>query len=386
MRISFFSCFAIVMNFLSLEVLANPGSKEVFFAGFSYLGESEQITENFPFTQRINVSENGVYYLDRVAGEIVRRSNASNLNINSSGLADINNENHLTLTLSISSETTSVEKIDNKYKLWVQVFTQLFLFDYSNMKIVGNSPIFVDYVAVFDSMPTGQDIENIFRQVIFHPDNGEIFKQLKIKVSELDYNEKLGNSIQVLNIEIEDSPLGMIPESYTANAVKNRLGELFTHFLSSNQGVNVLPYIKGHAVGNKLAGRYSDGKVFMLELPEPDFAFDIRVTHWLKQLYSESNAGSAWIYVARANFKFYEPLSQKVFFEEFLLNGATKIVPASQSIIDEWPSYVESTNVLFDKFTKQISNPSRDWLKTHARSTANFKQFNEMKKVIETCR
>lgn len=386
MRMNFFSYFALFMSVLPLEVIANSDSKEVFFAGFSFLGESEQITENFPFTHRINVSENGVYYLDRVSGEIIRRSNTPNLNINSSGLADINNENHLTLTLSVSSETTSIEKIDNKYKLWVQVFTQLFLFDYSNMKIVGNSPIFVDYVAIFDSMPTEKDIESIFRQVIFHPENGEIFKQLKIKISELAHKEKLGNSIQVLNVEIEDAPLEMIPESYSYGAVKNRLGELFTHFLSSNQGVNVLPYIKGHAVGNKLAGRYSDGKIFMLELPEPDFAFDIRVTHWLKQLYSESNAGSAWIYVARANFKFYEPLSQKVFFEEFLFNGATKIIPASQSIIDEWPSYVESTNVLFDKFTKQISNPSRDWLNTHARSTANFKQFNEMKKVIETCR
>lgn len=288
MRISFFTYFAILMSLVSLKVMANSDTKEVFFAGFSYLGESEQITENFPFTQRINVSENGVFYLDRVTGEIISRSSTPNLNINSSGLADISNENHLTLTLSVSSETTSIEKIDNKYKLWVQVFTQLFLFDYSNMKIVGNSPIYVDYVAIFDSMPTDQDIENIFRQVIFHPENGEIFKQLKIKVSNLDYKEKLGNSIQVLNIEIEDAPLGMIPESYTPKAVKNRLGELFTHFLSSNQGVNVLPYIKGHAVGNKLAGRYSDGKIFMLELPEPDFAFDIRVTHWLKQLYSES--------------------------------------------------------------------------------------------------
>jgi hypothetical protein len=366
------------------QALADQAS--VFFAGFSYLGESSYIDKNYPYTSLINsIADNG-YYLDQLLREEMTEVKPDFFTLNLSSLANSKNESHYVLTLSISSETTSIEKIDNKYKLWIQVLAQVFIFDYSGMKIVANKPVNVAYSELFSAMPGKEKVLNIYKNRIYNSKSGGLFASYKTILQTLNPVGKTGNTIQVLNVTVAEDAALVIPLELGVELVRQRIGESFTQFLSTNQSVNMLPYVKGHAIGNKLAGRYSDGMMFMLELPEPDFAFDISVSHWLKQLYSESTAGSSWIYVSRANFKFYEPLSEHIFFEEFLFNGATKVVPISQSILDEWPAYQETMNVLFDKFTKQISNPTREWLKIHARSTEKLKEFNELKKVIETCK
>ncbi|HCE50134.1 MAG TPA: hypothetical protein DER18_01580, partial [Shewanella baltica] len=341
---------------------------EIFYAGVSYLGDSQYITKSYPFTSKINENLEGQFVLDKLTREIVKQTNNPLYSVNTNSLADLNNENQLTMTLAISSESTSIEQIDDSHRLWIQVLAQVFIFDFKKMQIVANQPIALSYVEVYPEAPSEELILNVFREQFFSQ-NSLGMLELSNALSRLKLNNSGKNTVQVASVKISDAALQVIPTTATPKEISQKAGENFTQFLSSNQGITMLPFVKGHAVGNKLAGKFSDGRVYSLELPEPDYAIDIEVTHFVKKIHDTKSAGTSWIYVARGRFRFYEPLSGQNIFEEYLFNGITKIIPASQKNIVEWPVYQESLFLLFDQFTKQIDIPDRNWLSIHAQSS-----------------
>ncbi|MCS6173241.1 hypothetical protein [Shewanella baltica] len=358
---------------------------EIFYAGVSYLGDSQYITKSYPFTSKINENLEGQFVLDKLTREIVKQTNNPLYSVNTNSLADLNNENQLTMTLAISSESTSIEQIDDSHRLWIQVLAQVFIFDFKKMQIVANQPIALSYVEVYPEAPSEELILNVFREQFFSQ-NSLGMLELSNALSRLKLNNSGKNTVQVASVKISDAALQVIPTTATPKEISQKAGENFTQFLSSNQGITMLPFVKGHAVGNKLAGKFSDGRVYSLELPEPDYAIDIEVTHFVKKIHDTKSAGTSWIYVARGRFRFYEPLSGQNIFEEYLFNGITKIIPASQKNIVEWPVYQESLFLLFDQFTKQIDIPDRNWLSIHAQSSDKFKELKKLKEVIESCR
>lgn len=358
---------------------------EIFYAGVSYLGDSQYITKSYPFTSKINENLEGQFVLDKLTREIVKQTNNPLYSVNTNSLADLNNENQLTMTLAISSESTSIEQIDDSHRLWIQVLAQVFIFDFKKMQIVANQPIALSYVEVYPEAPSEELILNVFREQFFSQ-NSLGMLELSNALSRLKLNNSGKNTVQVASVKISDAALQVITTTATPKEISQKAGENFTQFLSSNQGITMLPFVKGHAVGNKLAGKFSDGRVYSLELPEPDYAIDIEVTHFVKKIHDTKSAGTSWIYVARGRFRFYEPLSGQNIFEEYLFNGITKIIPASQKNIVEWPVYQESLFLLFDQFTKQIDIPDRNWLSIHAQSSDKFKELKKLKEVIESCR
>ena len=359
---------------------------EVFYAGVSYLGDSQYIEKSYPFISQINQNIDGKFILDQMTRELVNGSKNPHFIMNTSELADLNNENQLTMTLAISSETTTVEQIDDSHRLVIQVLAQVFIFDFKKMQIVANEPIALSFVEIYPEAPSNELIMKAFKEQFFASSSNGVLNAFSELLARLKPNASLKNTVQVASVSLGEKALQALPEHLTPLQVQQKVGESFTQFLSSNQGITMLPFVKGHAIGNKLAGKFSDGRVYTLELPEPDYAIDLDLTHFVKQKHDEKAAGASWIYIARSKFRFYEPLSGQNVFEEFLFNGVTKVIPVSQQNVDEWPVYQESLFLLFDKFTKQISEPDRSWLKTHAQSTDKYKEFVKLKEMIESCR
>lgn len=140
---------------------------EIFYAGVSYLGDSQYITKSYPFTSKINENLEGQFVLDKLTREIVKQTNNPLYSVNTNSLADLNNENQLTMTLAISSESTSIEQIDDSHRLWIQVLAQVFIFDFKKMQIVANQPIALSYVEVYPEAPSEELILNVFREQFF---------------------------------------------------------------------------------------------------------------------------------------------------------------------------------------------------------------------------
>lgn len=377
---------SIVFFAFSCCLSAQSQNTEVFYAGVSYLGDSQYIEKSYPFISQINEKQDGQFELDKLTRQIAASVDNHNFVLNTNELADLQNENQLTMTLAISSETTSIEQIDSSHRLWIQVLAQVFVFDFKKMQIIANEPIALSFVEIYPEAPTNELILKVFKEQFFSNSSTGVLHEFSKALLRLKPKSSVKNTVQVASVALDEKALDALPAHLSKLQVQQKVGESFTQFLSSNQEITMLPFVKGHAVGNKLAGKFSDGRVYTLELPEPDYAIDLDITHFVKKKHDEKAAGTSWIYVARSRFRFYEPLSGQNVFDEFLFNGVTKVVPVSQQNIDEWPVYQESLFLLFDKFTKQISEPDRTWLNIHAQSTDKYKEFVKLKEVVESCR
>lgn len=375
----FLAIFAIFFN----KALAT----NVYYSGVSYIGTSENIDKRFRYTNKLNQKVAGVYLLDSQLYSRIKKDELP-FTLVSDQLANINDEESLSFTLALQNEAVSIEKIGSQFKILIQLDAELLFFNYRSMTIATNYPVRVQLNEVSDTEPSQADILRLLSLILFETPSDSLFDNAVAKLMNINPAMRAANTIQVVNSNVKDNALKFASE-YSEDHRKY-LSEYFAQSLSqqlsSNQQISVLPFIKDHAIGNKLAGRYASGEVFSMQIPDPDYAIDLEVLAFKKQLYSEQVAGKSFIYASQAKFRFYEPLSGKTYFEEKLFNGATKVIPASQSVVDDWLSYQEALIVLFDKFTQQLSQPDKKWLKKHAGNTKQFKAFKNLSKVIESCR
>jgi hypothetical protein len=370
---------------LCLLVSFNSTAMNVHYGGFSYLGESKLIEENFPYSSSLNVVSNGISAFDAKLVDKVRSVAINNFDLQLGNLADIKDD-AMAMTLALESEITSVEKIGDRYKLLILMSAQILLFDYKNMQVVATYPIDIQFNDVLDRTPTHEDILKRYENIYFGDSSINILNIFVERVQLIDPKKKYSNHLKVVNVSVKDKLISKLGGGVSEDQLIQLMGQNFTRFLSINQDVSVLPFTKGHAIGNKLAGRYANGEVYMMEIPEPDYSIDIELAGLQKKEFSKNSSGIAYIYAAQASFKIYEPLSEEIFYEGKLFNAATKKVPTSQYNVNDWPSYSETLTGLFNQLTKELGNPNKEWFKKHSGNAQNYKEFASIKKVIEKCR
>lgn len=341
---------------------------EVYYAGFSYLGKSDTVSQNFPYSHALNQSIDGVTKFDREMYQRLGDLDIDHFELIVGELADIQDENAISLTLALESESTSIEKIGSYYKLLIQLSAQIILFDQSSMKLVSVFPIDVQLVDVINHIPTEEDVISRFDSVFFKPSKVNVFDIFVRKLNEINPEKKYNHHIRVLNTNVAKKVEDQTKNWQAASDLSNRLGISFTRFLSDNQQVSVLPFVKGHAIGNKLAGRYANGDVYMMTIPEPDYAIDVTLTGLKRLVYEKAATGTSYIYATELKMKVYEPYSNTVFYEGKFRNGATKKVPKSQTVIDDWSSYNEAILALMDKLTTVLGKPKKSWFKKHSQA------------------
>jgi hypothetical protein len=371
-----------LLAFFCLLLSFNAAAMDVYYGGFSYLSEKK----DFPYTNSLNIVRGGKSAIDEVLIKKVKLVKIKNFELKLDDLADISDD-VMAMTLALDSEITSVEKIGDQYKLLILLSAQILLFDYKNMQIVATYPIDIQYNDSLDHKPTEEDILESYKEVYFGDSNVNVLSIFIDRIQQIDPKKKYSNHIKIVNVGIKDKLMAKLGNGISQDQLIQLMGQNFTRFLSINQSVSVLPFTKGHAIGQKLAVRYANsGEPQMMEIPEPDYAIDISLVGLKKKEFSKNSSGTAYIYATQAKFKFYEPLSEEIYYQGKLFNAATKKVPTSQSTVMDWPSYSETLIVLFDQVTKAVGKPDKKWFKKHSSNAPNFKQFKSIKKVLKQCR
>jgi hypothetical protein len=87
--------------------------------------------------------------------------------------------------------------------------------------------------------------------------------------------------------------------------------------------------------------------MLQFKIPPPTFAIDVDVKGFKKVLSKKTDAESLWIYGAFLNVRIYEPEFNVVFFDAPVKYGVSKIVPASQANVDEFPVVSEALTGAF---------------------------------------
>jgi hypothetical protein len=130
----------------------------------------------------------------------------------------------------------------------------------------------------------------------------------------------------------------------------------------------------------------SDGSVFNLKLPQPDYEFVVNLSQLKKVTYNETAAGKSLIYGAFASVKLSEPLSGHVYLDGQYKNGEIKVVSAIQENTEDFPAFQDSIRGLFTKLAGVIAGDNNPWLKSATSGKDINKQIASTRELLKKCK
>ena len=81
-----------------------------------------------------------------------------------------------------------------------------------------------------------------------------------------------------------------------------------------------------------------------------------------------------------------EPVAGKVYLNTALKNGEIKLVPVTQTYVDDFPAFYDSVNGLFVKLSEALDGRGNAWVKTAAAAPDIDKQVNDTRELIKLCK
>jgi hypothetical protein len=189
--------------------------------------------------------------------------------------------------------------------------------------------------------------------------------------------------IQIKDVQISNDVLNMvIKKDQVDKDVKQSIANNFEKYLSINQNISVLPYIKDQSVGKYMTGRFANGDVYNLQIPESDFDIYINAKKLRKALATGNNVEDVYAYVAIVNFVFKS--DNKEYFDADIKNAIAVRIP-KRMIADDRSHYIEALAQLSNIFTKQLSQPEAEWIEKWVESKGNVKdQIQDVNQTIKS--
>jgi len=366
----------LLLSFGLISSGAEASSLRVFNAGYAFVGDAKYIKNNYPYSFAISkeLSGNNISILEQALSSRIRRQKPKHFKLVSGKLGNLDEGETISVAFALDNETVAIEKIGSDYKIVIDLGAQVLFFDFDGMKVIGCYPVAIQLIDVSGTYPSPKLIKKRIRELFVGKKYGvNIFDEFNKRLTDIEIKPKFKNSIQITDVVVEQKALEFLPDMYKSDLrnFKVFLAKNFSKYLSNNQQVSVLPYTKGYAIGNKMAARFSNGEVYMLEIPQAEYEANLTLRGFKKVMYDQKKSATSWVYGVYVKFKIEQPLLGKCYIDEKFKNGATKIVPIAQENIEDWPAFQESLFVLFDSMTKQFSTE---------------RKYKSVKKLLAKCK
>lgn len=365
---------------------------EVAFAGFAYAGSFGTTNARFPYTSRY---EEELKAAGTSSGQSLQRmlSEAPPGNLRITGQIESlkGRDQALAVALVIGAETVSVEQFGRMHKLMVLVRAQTMFFDFKSMNVVRSYPISFAYIDLLDHVPSEDEVQARVRLVYQGAgDKPGILARFVESVSKAQIPAQVPRFIQVTSVQFKPEALAVLPASIKSESgvAETWAADLISEAISTRAGIPIVPYSKGYAIGNVMSMRISDGAVYELKLPQPDYEIKVELSGFRKIKYSEiQNGATSFVYGAYAQIQIEEPLSRKFYLNTALKNGETRVIPASQDYVDDFPHFYDAINGLFVKLALVMDGKGDEkWLKSAAAAKDIDYQIASTKELIKQCK
>ncbi len=361
---------------------ADESSSKTYFAGFAFLSKDADIGTRFPHLQAALSGSRAASFDQRLVyqGRQSRQTGPIVLEFEQLGVIHPGNDANV-LALAFDGELSFSNQIRNDWLLVVELSFQVLIFDYASKQIRASFPFTAEYNDVLQDPPTPQDIDQAVERLALGDQATGVVANFWSKADALKLPALGARTLRVVEVAISDAVLQVASSDgiINAEALKDQLGHDFSGFLSQNQGVPVLPFASNQAIANKMAARMSDGTIFNLKIPSPDYEIRLRLDGLKKVLAASTAAGSSWVFGAFITITVIEPLSGRKYFEDQVKLGAARTEPASErASSDDWPAYFEAIRNLFNQFTQALSGPNRAWAEKHLVGHSDLKPLGDL--------
>lgn len=365
---------------------------EVAFAGFAYAGSASTMETRFPQSRRYEQAR-------QASGTSVGQGLYRQLEAAAPGHLRIvpqiealqGRDQALAVALVIGAETVSVEQFGQLHKLTVLIRGQSMFFDFKSMNVVRAYPVSFAYVDVLDHAPSDDEVQARVRLVYEGTgDKAGLLARFVQSVARAQLPTQVPRYLQVASVQLKPEALDMLPSYLRSEpgVAETWAADLISEAISTRAGVPIVPYAKGYAIGNVMSMRVSDGSVFELKLPQPDYAIKVELTGFRKVKFSEVPGGAtSFVYGAYAQVHIEEPLSAKAYLSTALKNGETRVIPARQQYVDDFPHFYDALNGLFVKLAQVMDGKGDDkWLRTAASAKDIDYQIASTRELIKQCK
>ncbi len=357
---------------LSLSVCAvHAQPTPVTLAGLAYGGDAASLEQRFPYSRAYEreLERSGERAFGRIQANIAAQP-AQNLQLETGLLDQLKGRDQAVVSsLVVNSETVSVEQFGQLNKLFVLIRGQALFFDFKSMTVLRSYPISFAYIDVFDHAPTQADVYARVRQV-YEGAAGKpgIFGRYAGVLASATLPTQVPRLLKVTQVKLDAAVLDSLPAYLKSEPgmAETWAADMVSEAISTHAGVPLIPYAQGHAVGNVLPMRVADGTVFNLKLPEHDYAIHVDLTGQKKVKFGAAAAGESFIYGTYAKLRIEQPLVGKAWLDTALKNGETKVVPTTQTWVDDFPAFYDSWNGLFTRLATAIAKQDMSWVKAAA--------------------
>lgn len=336
---------------------------DVALAGLAFAGTEATILSRFPHSRRYadTKAATGSSVYQRLMASVSTQPSPALQIVQS--IDDLKGRDQaLSVALVIGSETVAVDQLGSMYKLMVLIRGQAMFFDFKSMNVVRAYPLSFAYVDLFDRKPSDADIASRV-QMVFEGAGGKpgLLDRFGRAVSRASIPQVVPKFIQVTSSKVSPEATDLLPDYLRSQAsdTETWLADIVAEAISTRMGVPLVPFSKGYAVGNVMSMTVSDGKVWELKLPKPDYEVAVELTGLKKIKFSEVTGGAtSFVYGAYANLRITDALGGGM--NTALKNGETRVIPASQKYVDDFPHYYDAINGLFAKFALAIAGQTGD--------------------------
>lgn len=363
----------------------------VTLGGFAYSGDSKSIASRFPYTKRIELAQAAAGNpLNKQIAQILAQNKPANFELKQNALAELKGQDQaIVVALVITGETVSVENFGSIAKLLTQVRAQAMFFDFKTMAVVRAYPFSFSHLDVIDHVPTQAEMNARF-QVVYYGEQGKqgILARFADAVNKATIPTDVPRFVQVNQVEIGDEARSVLPNDLKSgpNVAETWAADVFAESLSNKTGISMVPFSKGYAIGNVMSMRIADGDVYMLKLPEPDYTISLSIPRFKRIKSGESAAGASYIYGAYSKVTIQEPASGRKYLDADFKNGEVKLVPASQSSIDDFPAYYDAIKGLFVKLSGNLAGSKTDWINSATSAPNISQQISSTQELLKSCK
>ena len=379
----------LVVVFASGATQAADKSQQAYWAGFAYTADQSAVKASTPRTAAV-LEARGLPMLNKALWARLSTQKPTQLELIDQPLAMLDGTTSATvLAAALDRELVSVEPIGNQYKVLVEVALQALFFDFRERQVVASYPITLQRIDVQDYRPDTDDVDAIIADLLYGNAATSLPQVLAATLNPAKLPDASVRRVQVGEVTLSDAARAKLPDPALEPVLRATLAHELSKAVSSNTGIGLLPPATGQAIGGAMAARFADGKVYQLKIPEADYVIKFTLDAMKHGVINETPAVKTMLFGAFFNVSVVEPFSGKVFFDQPLRKGATKVVPVTQWQVDQWSASYETVLAGLDAFAGAAAKraDSRAWLDEQKPGGKPLQQQTQaLQELIKSCR
>jgi hypothetical protein len=369
---------------------ARAAADPVFFAGAAFTGDAANTEQAFPHLSRM-LGKGGAARFDALLRQAAQ-AHPAKIELVFDQLGSTKDARRSTaLALAIDRETTSVEHVGDLYKVRLEVAAQLLFFDFKEKQVLGGFPLILDYVDAMPRQPTDADIDAGFQKLVLDGTSAHGLPMTFVDaLGQATVPSASTRHLRVTSVTLQDKARTFLQQyapSVDTGILTAQVAQEFSKYLAHNQHLAILPYRSNGALGSSMAARFVEGDAYDLKIPEADYEVALDVAGFKKLEQGRNAVNAIYIYGAFVDISVREPLSNRVYFAQRVKQGASKDVPVTQTTVDDWAASYEAMLLLFDNFTRAISDPKGAWTKSALpEGSESRSQLSSLAELMNACR